>query len=139
MMLELAQYLECWLWPNFDEKSSRAHIISICVMVNEKARERVPIWQDLDPLLAHYLHRSLLLLIDLSSMLMTRRFLMILMDDRHTVIRCQNCVLYKAEGKKEGCLFSELVDILTFYAQFQVDSTTGEAVDAIELDRRHNS
>ncbi|CDS41037.1 intron binding protein aquarius [Echinococcus multilocularis] len=288
MMLELAQYLECWLWPNFDEKSSRAHIISICVMVNEKARERVPIWQcfrdnpsqfgllifrviemlvndpidanllfppddpklvtnredlrkcltehivlitflshcltslaevgvlrrclkdiyslavwrhlqpqrlekelaagpsryrkllkklekhaaeldakeserltkqrafvanfvdkflailenlpsdkHLDPLLAHYLHRSLLLLIDLSSMLMTRRFLMILMDDRHTVIRCQNCVLYKAEGKKEGCLFSELVDILTFYAQFQVDSTTGEAVDAIELDRRH--
>lgn len=45
MMLELAQYLECWLWPNFDEKSSRAHVISICVMVNEKARERVPIWQ----------------------------------------------------------------------------------------------
>ncbi|KAL5111167.1 hypothetical protein TcWFU_000437 [Taenia crassiceps] len=288
MMLELAQYLECWLWPNFNEKSSRAHVISICVMVNEKARERVPIWQcfhenpgqfgvlifrvievlvdefidvslllpsddpklmkhredlrkrltehivlitflshcltslaevgvlrrflkdiyslavwrhlqpqrlekelaagpsryrkhlkklekhatelgaeeserltkqrafvanfvdkflailenlpddkELDPLLAHYLHRSLLLLIDLSSMLMTRRFLMILMDDRHTVVRCQNCTLYKADGKREGCLFSELVDIFSFYAQFQVDSTTGEAVDATELDRRH--
>ncbi|KAL5962818.1 RNA helicase aquariu [Taenia solium] len=288
MMLELAQYLECWLWPNFDEKSSRSHVISICVMVNEKARERVPVWQcfhdnpsqfgllifrvievlvddpidinlllpsddpklmknredlrkrltehivlitflshcltslaevgvlrrylkdiyslavwrhlqpqrlekelaaspsryrkllkklekhaaelnveeserltrqrsfvanfvdkflaileklpddkELDPLLAHYLHRSLLLLIDLSSMLMTRRFLMVLMDDRHTVVRCQNCALYKADGKKEGCLFSELVDIFAFYAQFQVDSTTGEAVDATELDRRH--
>ncbi|VDM30671.1 unnamed protein product [Hydatigera taeniaeformis] len=288
MMLELAQYLECWLWPNFDEKSGRAHVISICVMVNEKARERVPVWQcfhdnpdqfgllifrviemlvddpidisllflsddtmlaknredlrkrltehivlitflshcltslaevgvlrrylkdiyslavwrhlqsqrlekelaagppryrkllkklekhaaelnekeserltrqrafvanfvdkflailenlpdnkELDPLLAHYLHRGLLLLIDLSSMLMTRRFLMILMDDRHTVVRCQNCSLYKADGKKEGCLFSELVDIFAFYAQFQVDSTTGEAVDATELDRRH--
>lgn len=92
--------------------------------------------QELDPLLAHYLHRSLLLLIDLSSMLMTRRFLMILMDDRHTVVRCQNCALYKSDGKKEGCLFSELVDIFSFYAQFQVDSTTGEAVDATELDRR---
>lgn len=48
MVLELAQYLECWLWPNFSEKSSRAHVISICAMVNEKARERVPIWQVLD-------------------------------------------------------------------------------------------
>nr|CDS32103.1 intron binding protein aquarius [Hymenolepis microstoma] len=288
MSLELAQYLEYWLWPNFDETSSREHIISVCAMVNQKARERVPLWQcfldspdqfglliyrviemiiddpidpsllnpvnnseskqkceeqkkcltehivlitflshcftnlaevgvlrrclkdiyclavwrhlqperlekelsnapsryrkllkkleknvaslepkeferlikqrafvanfidkflviieqlsshkDLDPVLAHYLHRSLLLLIDLSSLLLTRRFLMILMDDRHTVIRCQNCVLYQPEGKSEGSLFSELVDIYAFYAQFQVDSTTGEAVDAKQLDHRH--
>ncbi len=45
MVLELAQYLECLLWPNFGEESSRAHVISICARVNEKARERVPIWQ----------------------------------------------------------------------------------------------
>ncbi|VDO13157.1 unnamed protein product [Rodentolepis nana] len=288
MSLELAQYLEYWLWPHFDETSSREHIISICAMVNQKARERVPLWQcfldrpdqfglliyrviemiiddpidpsflkpesnseskqkceeqkkcltehivlitflshcftnlaevgvlrrclkdiyclavwrhlqperlekelsnappryrkllkkleksvaslqpkeferlikqrafvanfidkflvtieqlpgpkDLDPILAHYLHRSLLLLIDLSSLLLTRRFLMILMDDRHTVIRCQSCALYQPEGKSEGSLFSELVDIYAFYAQFQVDSTTGEAVDAKQLDQRH--
>ena len=68
-------------------------------------------------------------------MLLTRRFLMILIDDRHTVIRCQNCALYKPSENK-GCLFSELVDIFAFYAQFQVDTTTGEAVDAAELDRR---
>ncbi|KAM7539686.1 hypothetical protein Aperf_G00000036903 [Anoplocephala perfoliata] len=289
MSLELAQYLEFWLWPNFDERSSRSHVISICAMVNQKARERVPLWQcfldspdqfgllvysvfdmiiedpidisllkpsddpaskqkceaqrklltehivlitflshcftnlaevgvlrrclkdiyclavwrhlqpqrlekelaaapsryrkllkkleknasalepkerdrlikqrafvanfidkflaiieelpgenqDLDSLLAYYLHRSLLLLIDLSSLLLTRRFLMVLMDDRHTVIRCQNCALYQPNGKSEGSLFSELVDIFAFYAQFQVDATTGEAVDANELDRRH--
>ncbi|VDD76728.1 unnamed protein product [Mesocestoides corti] len=290
MVLELAQYLECWLWPHFGEASSRAHVVSICAMVNEKARERVPVWQcfldnpekfgllvyrviemliddsitpdllfsmsddpklekereslrkcitehivlvtflshcltslaevgvlrrclkdiyslavwrhlqpqrleyeldagppryrkllnklekraaalenaneaqrlsrqrafvanfldkflamlealpadkELDPLLSHYLHRSLLLLIDLSSMLLTRRFLMVLMDDRHTVIRCRSCALYKEEGKKEGCLFSELVDIFAFYAQFQVDLTTGEAMDPAELDQRH--
>ncbi|KAM3183594.1 hypothetical protein ACTXT7_010031 [Hymenolepis weldensis] len=283
MSLELAQYLEYWLWPNFDETSSREHIISICAMVNQKARERcfldspdqfgllvyrvietiiddpidpnllksvddseskkrcedqkkcltehvvlitflshcftnlaevgvlrrclkdiycLAVWRhlqperlekelsnappryrrllkkleknaaslepkelerlikqrafvanfvdkflavieqlsshkDLDPVLAHYLHRSLLLLIDLSSLLLTRRFLMVLMDDRHTVIRCQNCALYQPDGKSEGSLFSELVDIYAFYAQFQVDSTTGEAVDAKQLDQRH--
>lgn len=68
-------------------------------------------------------------------MLLTRRFLMVLIDDRHTVIRCQNCALYKS-NERGGCLFSELVDIFEFYAQFQVDSTTGEALDASELDRR---
>lgn len=45
MVLELAQYLEAYLWPNYNENSSRAFTISICAMVNEKARERVPIWQ----------------------------------------------------------------------------------------------
>lgn len=45
MSLELAQYLEFWLWPNFDERSSRSHVISICAMVNQKARERVSLWQ----------------------------------------------------------------------------------------------
>ncbi|VDK80918.1 unnamed protein product [Dibothriocephalus latus] len=280
MTLELSQYLEAYLWPNFNKFSSRAHVISICAMVNEKARERVPIWQcfldlpsnfdvlidrilrilvdeplqletgaaisnevlkkrlaehivlitflshcftnlaevgvlrqalkdmyclavwrhlqparlekeleavpryrkllhklekraaaltdpqeadrlvtersfvarfidrflqiveqhpkdagEIDPLLAHYLQRCLLLLIDLSSMLLTRRFLIVLIDDRQTVIRCQTCRLYKEN--KEGCLFSELVDVFAFYALFQVDKTTGEAVDAIELDRRH--
>ncbi len=99
--------------------------------------EVIPGDKELDPLLSHYLQRCLLLLIDFSSMLLTRRFLMILMDDRHTVIRCQSCALYKdEEGKKEGCLFTELVDIFAFYGQFQVDATTGEAVDAIELDKR---
>ncbi|KAL7062085.1 hypothetical protein AAHC03_0438 [Spirometra sp. Aus1] len=283
MTLELSQYLEAYLWPNFNKSSSRAHVISICAMVNEKARERVPIWQcfldlpsnfdvlidrilrilldeplqldtqlpgaavnnealkkrlaehivlitflshcftnlaevgvlrrslkdmyclavwrhlqparlekeldavpryrkllhklekraailtdpeeadrlatersfvarfidrflqiveehpadvgEIDPLLAHYLQRCLLLLIDFSSMLLTRRFLIVLIDDRHAVIRCQNSGLYKEN--KEGCLFSELVDVFAFYALFQVDKTTGEAVDATELDRRH--
>ncbi|VDQ17656.1 unnamed protein product [Trichobilharzia regenti] len=45
LALELNQYLEQWLWPHFDaDKSSRAHVLSICAMVNEKARGRVPIW-----------------------------------------------------------------------------------------------
>ncbi|VDO87203.1 unnamed protein product, partial [Schistosoma curassoni] len=45
LALELNQYLEQWLWPHFEpDISSRAHVLSICAMVNEKARGRVPIW-----------------------------------------------------------------------------------------------
>eukprot|EP00096_Caligus_rogercresseyi_P010804 TRINITY_DN4040_c0_g1_i1.p1 TRINITY_DN4040_c0_g1~~TRINITY_DN4040_c0_g1_i1.p1 ORF type:complete len:1444 (-),score=412.87 TRINITY_DN4040_c0_g1_i1:63-4394(-) len=45
MMLEFSQYLECYLWPNFDPlKSSKTHVLSILIMVNEKFRERVPPW-----------------------------------------------------------------------------------------------
>lgn len=44
--LEFSQYLEKLLWPSFDAaKSTRAHVLSIAVMVNEKFRERVPTWE----------------------------------------------------------------------------------------------
>ena len=45
MILEFSQYLEQYLWPNFDENSSHAHMMSIVVMINEKFRERVNAWQ----------------------------------------------------------------------------------------------
>jgi intron-binding protein aquarius len=44
MMLEFSQYLENYLWPNFDDKASLAHVLSIVYMINEKFRERVPAW-----------------------------------------------------------------------------------------------
>ncbi|XP_066599155.1 RNA helicase aquarius [Prorops nasuta] len=46
MMLEFSQYLENFLWPNYDaETATRAHTLSIVVMVNEKFRERVQVWE----------------------------------------------------------------------------------------------
>lgn len=45
MMLEFSQYLENYLWPNFDpEQSTREHVMSIVAMSNEKFRERVDAW-----------------------------------------------------------------------------------------------
>lgn len=45
IMLEFSQYLENYLWPNFDgQKSSHAHIMSIVMMSNEKFRERIEAW-----------------------------------------------------------------------------------------------
>ncbi|XP_017796093.1 PREDICTED: intron-binding protein aquarius [Habropoda laboriosa] len=46
MMLEFSQYLENFLWPNYNSKiATRAHTMSIVVMVNEKFRERVQVWE----------------------------------------------------------------------------------------------
>jgi intron-binding protein aquarius len=45
MMLEVSQYLENYLWPNFSaETASFEHVMSIILMVNEKFREGVPAW-----------------------------------------------------------------------------------------------
>eukprot|EP00775_Hariotina_reticulata_P008502 gene8502-8684_t len=45
MLLEVSQYLEGYLWPNFDAAaSSDAHVLSIIIMVNDKFREGVAPW-----------------------------------------------------------------------------------------------
>lgn len=46
MMLEFSQYLENYLWPNYNaDTATRDHTMSIVVMVNEKFRERVQVWE----------------------------------------------------------------------------------------------
>lgn len=45
MVLEFSQYLENYLWPNYTKESSYSHMLSIVIMVNEKFRERVQVWQ----------------------------------------------------------------------------------------------
>lgn len=44
-MLEFNRYLENYLWPNFSEKSSSAHLMSMIFMLNEKFRERIEVWK----------------------------------------------------------------------------------------------
>lgn len=44
-MLEFSQYLESYLWPNFNsDTASHAHVMSIVIMLNEKFREKVHVW-----------------------------------------------------------------------------------------------
>lgn len=42
--LEVSRYLEEYLWPNYSSKSSKEHLFSILCLVNEKARQNVPLW-----------------------------------------------------------------------------------------------
>jgi len=45
MQLEMSQFLENCLWPNFKpDTASYEHIMAIILMVNEKFREGVPAW-----------------------------------------------------------------------------------------------
>lgn len=45
MILEVSQYLENYLWPNFDpETATFEHVMSMILMVNEKFRENVAAW-----------------------------------------------------------------------------------------------
>ncbi|KAG6500421.1 hypothetical protein ZIOFF_040266 [Zingiber officinale] len=45
MILEVSQYLENYLWPNFDpDTSTFEHVMSMILMVNEKFRENVAAW-----------------------------------------------------------------------------------------------
>ncbi|KAH8859390.1 RNA helicase aquarius [Schistosoma japonicum] len=88
----------------------------------------------IEPLLIHYLERFILLLVDLESMLLTRRILNVILDDRHIVVYCQKSALIK---RPDGKLFSELVDLLAFYAHFHIDESTGEPLDEAEMDKRH--
>ncbi|KAL3537649.1 hypothetical protein ACH5RR_001015 [Cinchona calisaya] len=46
MILEVSQYLENYLWPNFDpETATFEHVMSMILMVNEKFRENVTAWE----------------------------------------------------------------------------------------------
>ncbi|KAK2580206.1 hypothetical protein KPH14_012466 [Odynerus spinipes] len=55
MMLEFSQYLENFLWPNYNvETATRAHTMSIVVMVNEKFRERVQVWEAFEKNPTHF-------------------------------------------------------------------------------------
>ncbi|XP_030532350.1 RNA helicase aquarius [Rhodamnia argentea] len=45
MILEVSQYLENYLWPNFDPQTATfEHVMSMILMVNEKFRENVAAW-----------------------------------------------------------------------------------------------
>lgn len=44
LLLEYCQYLEKFLWPHYNEDASLNHVLSICLMVNEKARQNISLW-----------------------------------------------------------------------------------------------
>ncbi|KAG8560658.1 hypothetical protein GDO81_015068 [Engystomops pustulosus] len=57
MLLEFSQYLENYLWLNYaPEVSSKAYLMSICCMVNEKFRENVPAWETFKKKPEHFPH-----------------------------------------------------------------------------------
>ena len=44
-IVAIAQYMEAYLWPHFTQSSSREHLLSIMMLVNEKIREGLETWR----------------------------------------------------------------------------------------------
>lgn len=60
----------------------------------------------------------------------TRRFFNTLLNDNHLVTKCNLSRLVRCEG---GKLFTQLLDMLTFYASFEINDHTGESLKESEM------
>ena len=71
------------------------------------------------------------LLIDIESLLQTRRFVNVLLDDMHVVVHCRKSNLF--HRPVDGKLFNQLLDVLVFYTRFEIDDFTGEALSEKQM------
>ncbi|KAM9294455.1 RNA helicase aquarius [Gastrophryne carolinensis] len=83
----------------------------------------------------HYCERFIELMIDLEALLPTRRWFNTVLDDSHLVVHCFLSSLSKRE--EEGHLFSQLLDMLKFYAGFEINDQTGNALTENEMTTIH--
>jgi len=81
-----------------------------------------------------YLERFLLLVIDLLALLPTRRFFATVLDDSHLVVRAGMAPL---TSRPEGRLFNQLVQQVSFYARFNIDSGSGEPLSELDMTASH--
>ncbi|XP_076284506.1 RNA helicase aquarius isoform X1 [Lasioglossum baleicum] len=81
-----------------------------------------------------YCERFLELVIDLEALLPTRRFFNTVMDDCHLVVRCQ---LSKLLDRPEGGLFGQLLEMLKFYARFEINEETGDPLTDHDMTQLH--
>ncbi|XP_046849502.1 RNA helicase aquarius-like isoform X2 [Xenia sp. Carnegie-2017] len=83
----------------------------------------------------HFSERFLELLVDLEALLPTRRFFNTVLDDAHVVERCS--LSFLAKEPKKGKLFTQLLDMLRFYAGFEINDVTGSALTDHEMVNIH--
>ncbi|XP_011502615.1 PREDICTED: intron-binding protein aquarius [Ceratosolen solmsi marchali] len=82
----------------------------------------------------HYCERFLELMIDLEALLPTRRYFNTVMDDCHLVVRCQLSNLLQ---RPEGGLFGQLLEMLKFYARFEISEETGDPLTDYDMTQIH--
>ncbi|KAF5289862.1 hypothetical protein FQR65_LT01996 [Abscondita terminalis] len=84
----------------------------------------------------HYCERFLEFVTDLEALLPTRRFFNTVLDDVHLVVRCQ---LSKLSKRTEGHLFQQLLDMLKFYARFEISDESGDPLTDHDMTQIHYS
>ncbi|OTF73724.1 intron-binding protein aquarius-like protein [Euroglyphus maynei] len=85
--------------------------------------------------LVRFSERFIEFLIDIESLLPTRRFFNAIIDDLHVITVSRLSIL--AQRPKEGRLFNQLLDILRFYVKFEIDDVTGEALTDAQISSKH--
>ncbi|XP_045453071.1 RNA helicase aquarius [Melitaea cinxia] len=98
--------------------------------------ESIPEEGDVDSHSIRYCERFLELMIDLEALLPTRRFFNTVMDDCHLVVRCH---LSSLARRPEGQLFSQLLQMLKFYARFEISDETGDPMTDHDMTLQHYS
>lgn len=68
-------------------------------------------------------------------MALTRRFFNTILDASHTIVHCAMAPL--ARDAVKGTLFTQLLDMLRFYAGFEIDDITGQEQTDSDISRRH--
>ncbi|XP_014252193.1 intron-binding protein aquarius [Cimex lectularius] len=96
--------------------------------------DKIPVESKIDESTVQYCERFLELMIDLEASLPTRRFFNVLLDDCQLVLRCQLSNLAK---RSEGKLFLQLLDILKFYARFEINDVTGDCLTDSQMSQIH--
>ena len=81
-----------------------------------------------------YCEHFLLLMIDLEALLPTRRFFNTVLDDSQLITKCSLSALNKRD---EGKLFSQLLDMLKFYARFEISDETGDSLNDKQMMQIH--
>ncbi|KAF2905333.1 hypothetical protein ILUMI_00835 [Ignelater luminosus] len=84
----------------------------------------------------HYCERFLELVTDLEALLPTRRFFNTVLDDCHLVVRCQLSNLIQ---RPEGHLFQQLLEMLKFYARFEISDESGDPLTDHDMTQMHYS
>ncbi|CAL2047573.1 unnamed protein product [Caenorhabditis brenneri] len=81
-----------------------------------------------------YCERFIELLIDLESILQTRRFFNSVLHSSHLLT---NCLLSPLISTEAGSLFFQLVQLLKFYARFEIDDLSGKQLTHKEVSEQH--
>ncbi|XP_021693013.1 intron-binding protein aquarius [Aedes aegypti] len=98
--------------------------------------ELIPVEGEVSEETVRYCERFLEFLIDLEALLPTRRFFNTVMDDCHVVVRCSMAPLLQ---RNEGNLFAQLLDMLKFYARFEINDETGDPLTDHDMTQIHYS
>lgn len=88
------------------------------------------------PQVLRYCERFMEFVIDLEALLPTRRFFNTVMDDCHLVVRCQ---LSNLANRADGNLFMQLLEMLKFYARFEINDETGDPLTDHDMTQLHYS